>query len=58
VGGKVVLGLDEVKAVVVDVAKELEGRGVATVLLFSSGALEGNMARARLLVQAYVDMLS
>lgn len=60
VGSGVVLGLEDVRGVVKDVARELEGRGLATPLLFSNQALElgEGQARGKLLILAYMDMLS
>ena len=57
IGSGVTLSLDDVRMVVVDVARELEGRGLMTPLLFSNQALEGSQARTRLLIQAYMDMM-
>lgn len=51
------LSLSDVRKVIVDVARELEGRGLMTPLLFSNQALEGSQGRTRLLIQAYMDMM-
>lgn len=59
-GAGVVLGLAEVTSVVIEVARELENRGLATPMLFSNQALElgQGQGRGKLLILAYIDMLS
>lgn len=57
-GAKVVLGLDDVRQVVIDISRELGERGLTTPLLFSTAAVDAHKGRTGLLIQAYLDTLS
>lgn len=54
VGSSVVLSLEDVGALLRDVGKHLENRGLATPLLFSNQALDMNPTRTKMLVESYI----